>query len=299
MTLRITIDIFSGRPNPVIGLSGEQSKRFLTRIKPAAMPAADLMPNPDFRLGYRGLIVEQTRHNVPSLPRTFRVAAGAVYTADAAPTIADPGLEEDFFASRGAGAKVKIPGIADPGKLLRKAVKDLARIRDEYVRARHRDRRHRPHHRHPRCACAPLYEPAWWNDGGQRQLGNNCYNYACDYRTDTFAQPGQASGAMYTSLTCASVRSGAIADDLIANPGANNRCPKEGHLVALVIWPGVDFHWYRKGRSGLWSHKPGPTAVRDVDNSGHLIDDPRTADRDGYVTFCTFMTVMHGHIKIR
>lgn len=46
---------------------------------------------------------------------------------------------------------------------------------------------------------------------------------------------------------------------------ANNRCPKEGHLVALVIWPTVDFHWYRKGRNGYWSHKPAarrsPTSI--------------------------------------
>jgi len=35
-----------------------------------------------------------------------------------------------------------------------------------------------------------------------------------------------------------------------------------------------------------------------VDNSGHLIPDPRTADRGPYTNFCTFMVVKHGHIKI-
>ncbi len=67
--------------------------------------------------------------------------------------------------------------------------------------------------------------------------------------------------------------------------------------MALVIWPGVDFHWYRKGRNGSWSHKPGSTAVTNLDNSGNFITDPRTADRGGYTSFCTFMTVMHGHVK--
>jgi len=33
-------------------------------------------------------------------------------------------------------------------------------------------------------------------------------------------------------------------------------------------------------------------------NSGVTIPDPRTADRGGYTNFCTFMVVMHGHIKI-
>jgi hypothetical protein len=150
----------------------------------------------------------------------------------------------------------------------------------------------------PVCRCAPLYEPQWWNDGGQRQLNNNCYNYATDYRSDTFAQPGQAAGAMYSAFTCGSVRPAAQKDQLIGDPDADNRCPKEGHLVALVIWPGGDFHWYRKGRNGLWSHKPGPTPVTNVDNSGNAIPDPRTANRGPYTDFCTFMVVMHGHIKI-
>ncbi|OAI54158.1 hypothetical protein AYO48_01345 [Gaiella sp. SCGC AG-212-M14] len=80
---------------------------------------------------------------------------------------------------------------------------------------------------------------------------NNGYDYGCDYRTDTLAQPGLAAGAMYTALTCASVRPAAVADDLISSPNANNRCPREGHLVALVIAPGWDFHWFRKGRERI------------------------------------------------
>jgi hypothetical protein len=92
---------------------------------------------------------------------------------------------------------------------------------------------------------------------------------------------------------------GGVKDDLIDNPQADNHCPDEGHLVALVVGPGFDFHWYRKGRNGLWTHKPGGTPVTNVDNSGAFITDPRTANRDGYTDFCTFMTVMHGHIKIR
>jgi hypothetical protein len=99
-------------------------------------------------------------------------------------------------------------------------------------------------------------------------------------------------------LTCASVRPAAIADSLIDAPNANNKCPKEGHLVALVIWPGVDFNWYRKDRNGRWSHMP-VSQVTNLDNAGHLIPDPRTADRGPYTDFCTFMVVMHGHIKIQ
>jgi hypothetical protein len=147
------------------------------------------------------------------------------------------------------------------------------------------------------CACAPLYEPAWWNVPA-RQPRNNCYNYATNYRTDTFAQPGKAAGSEYASLTCHDVSQAALADDLIAAPSAENVCPAEGHLVALVVAPGYDFHWYRKGRDGMWTHKPGGTPVTNVDNAGHAIPDPRTADRGPYTDFCGFMIVMDGHIKI-
>jgi hypothetical protein len=155
------------------------------------------------------------------------------------------------------------------------------------------------------CTCGPIYEPAWWNDGGQKQLHNNCYNYASNYRSDTFAQPGRAAGAMYTSLSGCNVaagqrsaKMGAVSDCLIDTPNANNQCPAQGHLVALVIWPNYDFHWYRKDVTGWWSHKPGGTQVTNKDNSGNAISDPRTANRGGYTQFCTFMDVMHGHIKI-
>jgi hypothetical protein len=86
---------------------------------------------------------------------------------------------------------------------------------------------------------------------------------------------------------------------LIDAPDADNRCPPYGHLVALVIAPGADFHWYRKGSDGLWSHKPGSTPVTNLDNAGNPIADPRVADRGPYTQFCTFMIVMDGHIKIR
>jgi hypothetical protein len=292
MSLRVTIDIFSGRPNPVVEIDGARAREILRRIAPAARLEKGEMPAPDWRLGYRGLVIEQTRAMSRALPRLFRVAAGAIYGPHLAHDIADPEFE-DFFASlKGPGGKLKIKGLPDFPRILRKEVALLREYRKLF----------KPLHIRwpvrPKCPCAPLYEPAWWNDAGQKQWNNNCYNYATNCRTDTFAQPGRANGAMYTSLTCTSVRSGALADALINSPGANNRCPKEGHLVALVIWPGVDFHWYRRGRNGFWSHKPGSTAVRNVDNSGHLIPDPRTADRGGYTNFCTFMTVMHGHIKI-
>jgi len=289
MSLRITIDVFSGRPNPVVEVSGRQAKEVLERIKPEGALSkreVELLTRP--HLGYRGLIFEQIGVQTGSLPRTFRVVRGTMLGPDGARRTADEELEDFLFRRSSPLGKVKVA----PG---------FQRFLSREVVRFHRAKFKSPHkvHKPPRCRCAPDYEPSWWNDGGQKQFGNNCYNYSANYRTDTFAQPGLAAGAMYTALTCASVRPAAIADDLIAKPGAKNRCPEDGHLVALVIAPGWDFHWYRKGEDGMWTHKPGGTPATNVDNSGHLIPDPRTADRGPYTSFCTFMVVKHGHIKIR
>jgi hypothetical protein len=292
MALRITIDIFSGRPNPVIELSEGESKRILERLRPAR-PLKRTEPRlpPFSTLGYRGLVIEQTGAPTRGLPKVFRFAHGDVFGPELAHRAADPDFEEFFGGSAGPIRKAKL-GREFPA-FLRREINRSRKLRLEHpwkpIPWPHRER----------CRCAPLYEPAWWNDGGQRQWNNNCYNYATNYRTDTFAQPGLAAGAEYTALTCAAVRPAAIADCLINAPGANNKCPREGHLVALVIAPGIYIHWYRKGRNGYWSHKPGPTQVTNIDNSGVLIPDPRTANRGPYTNFCTFMVVMHGHIKIR
>jgi len=297
--LRITIDVFSGRPNPTIELSAREARTALALLKPAGRlekGAPGLPPEPT--LGYRGLIIEQLGEPVSGLPRTFRYAHGALFGSRTPMRVADEALEDFICGSTGPLRRLEL-GREFPG-LLRREIERFRDLRKRWPW----DRKLRWPLR-PRCTCAPLYEPAWWNDGAQRQLHNNCYNYASNYRTDTFrlitggGQPGAASGAMYTQLTCASVRPAAEADGLIARPKASNRCPAEGHLVALVIAPGYDFHWFRKGRNGYWSHKPGQTQATNVDNSNALIADPRTADRGAYTQFCTFMVVMHGHVKIK
>ena len=297
--LRIEIDIFSGRPNPVVELNDRQSREVLGMLADARRLEAGepgLPPVPT--LGYRGLIVQQVGAPAAGLPRTFRFAHGTIFGLRTPMVTADDALEQ-FITERAilqrAGVDRKL------GKVVEREIERFRRLR---LRLPWRPVKFPPIRIRPRCRCAPLYEPAWWNDGGQKQLRNNCYNYGSNYRTDRFrliaggSQPGAAAGAMYTSLTGPAVRAAAIADGVIDSPSANNRCPAEGHLVALVIAPGVDFHWYRKGRNGRWTHKPGSTPVINVDNSNAIITDPRTADRGMYTQFTTFMVVMHGHVKI-
>ena len=143
------------------------------------------------------------------------------------------------------------------------------------------------------CSVPP-YSPAYWNDGGVVQGNNNCYNYGNNKRTDTFAQPGEASGIFLglQDMQCQKVYNAAVADGLDPLP-ASGSCLDNKDKVALVVDPGTDYHWYRLDSGGMWSHKPGPGMATNLDNSSNPIANPETADRCGgwlcYTDFCGYL----------
>ena len=141
------------------------------------------------------------------------------------------------------------------------------------------------------CCSLPSYTPSLWNDSGTIQYSNNCYNYSNNKRTDTFAQPGRAAGAMWTSLQCSNVSTAAAADGLDPLP-ASGECPKSSRStsckLALVVAPDRDYHWYRLDGDGMWSHKPGGTRATNLDNSANPISNPETANRGSYTDFCGY-----------
>jgi hypothetical protein len=292
VALRITIDAFSCRPNPMFVLDGRQAQEALARLRPARkLKKRDLPLFHPSTLGYRGLIIEQIGAHVRWLPKVFRLVNGGFIGPGLSHRPADEQFESVFFERSGLICNMRF---ASP--LLRHFPVEERPLREK--------KEQRTGGRAPlpplsSCACAPLYEPSWWNDGGEVQRCNNCYNYATNYRTDTYAQPGLAGGKMFVACTSAAYRAAAKKDGLIDDPGANNRCPGDGHLVALVVRPGWDCHWYRKGRDGLWTHKRASDPATNLDNSRRIILDPRTADRGEYTEFCTFMVVRHGHIKVK
>ena len=156
---------------------------------------------------------------------------------------------------------------------------------------------------------AVTYNPGLWNTPAH-QPHNNCYNYATDIMTDTFAQPGWAHG-IFPPTTCAGEDSGATADGLVGSK--EQRCPTCSHLVALVISPGTggcepDYHWYRQDDTGRWSNKPGDGAATDQDASGNPITNPETADRKyvfgpdyclDYSIFCGYYCVDKSTVVIQ
>ena len=104
---------------------------------------------------------------------------------------------------------------------------------------------------------APNYSPGWWNGNRNRLTRNNCYNYANDRATGTFAQPGRtfalAQGQIANinqynvAMNAAAVQAASVNDGLqIVNvpqapqgPFAQNPLPRvpngPRHLVALVV----------------------------------------------------------------
>jgi hypothetical protein len=146
------------------------------------------------------------------------------------------------------------------------------------------------------CCNVPAYEPSFWNDAGTIQYNNNCYNYGNNNRTDTFAQPGRRSGDYPNPMVCADVAAAAISDGLEALP-ASGVCPDDKDKVALFVDPDLpnrDYHWYRLDNDGMWSHKPGGGRATNLDQSGNVISNPETADRNNpvwnlnYTDFCGY-----------
>jgi len=60
-------------------------------------------------------------------------------------------------------------------------------------------------------------------------------------------------------------------------------------LMALVVRPGIDYHWYRKHRDGFWGHKMASSPARNTDDSGVVILDPASCDRGPYTDFCGYL----------
>lgn len=146
----------------------------------------------------------------------------------------------------------------------------------------------------------PPFEPAKWNTPTV-QPNNNCYNYANNIITNSFAQPGRQSGQTLNPGNGESVKRCAVSDGLVTiNVNPTNPVPTTvRNLVALVIWPNEDFHWYRLDDSLSFSHKAGETKARDTDEKGKKIDDPRTANRGPYTEFTTFMKTDPNIVKIK
>jgi hypothetical protein len=291
MPLTVTMKIFSGRPNPTWVLPEAAANEFNDRLARIGRTASisNLKPAGTLStLGYRGFKIQSVGQSEPTY-----INAGIIDRGRHKPTFLteDRDLERWLFSTNQKQFSRDLQDHVERSFQL--AVEHEGIILKQ-----------------PFATCptsqakdAPLYDQAPWWQGVETSESNNCYNYANNHITNTTAQPGKASGHLFTQENnCTdpgSVLAGAASDGLVASPNFSTPLAAgQGWYVALVLWPGHDFHWYRQDSNGCWSGKPGDDDVTSVDYSHHPISDPKTADRGPYTTFCTYMITRCG-IKIR
>lgn len=268
---RIELDIYSGRQNPSWTLDEKEGAELIERLRgePALIAPVN---NAKLGLGYRGFIVNGLFDGGPwqraGLPPQFRV-------------LGQGGIDLDASASWLLDTREV--EIGDPTeRVARDAITEqaqdtLARVKPMVA---------------PTCPIMQITSDtdfSYWNDS--TQPFNNCYNFAANNKNNTFAQPGRLHGYTIPSYFCGNVATGVSKDFWVTTCGLG---PLRNLVIALVVAPGADFHFYRLCANGHWCHKPGTTAARNYDNSFNLITDPQTANRGPYTNFCGFYMQLVG-----
>jgi hypothetical protein len=289
--MRVTLDIFSGRPNPVWEITEQEQQELIDRVAGRAVWPPSAVRRP--KLGFRGFGVaadSDAQLVRAALPPSFYVGAEAL---PASSTNQEPALPL-LGAAESDDTALWLLTTA------KRAVDDtLLSYADEVVRTRRAAPPEQPRprvaqERQPSLLSAPqsvscniqnsLYNPNFWNQPWIQPY-NNCYNYAMNYPSNTVAQPGRISGQLYSAFTCAEIEDAATADGCTAD------CDGPVKEVALVLWPGFDFHWYRKHSNGFWAHKVGPNRATRLDSDNRIIGGalaPATCDRGPYTVFCGY-----------
>jgi hypothetical protein len=300
--LRITADVYSGQPNPAAEIFDEgEARALLGQLQRESALLADTA-TADSGLGFRGFRIEPlgdeiaTDYEIPStgLYLPARTLGGGGRGAE---------IGERLLALMAGEQAMAAEGTVPLDSALRDYVVEELRkppsasAEDRSVTASTEES--------VAVTCTielGAFNPGFWN-APNVQPYNNCYNYASNWRTNSFAQPGKGCGHQYTAITCPEVTRAALCDGVHRRFDCFPDTEKPRYLVALVVAPGPgfrDYHWYRKQSGGFWGHKPGGTAARNTDNSGALITNPETANRGPYTQFCGyFYTCNSQRIRIR
>ena len=215
----MTLSIFSGRPDPEWEFSSnamgfENIQRRLTVAKQKGYVNVYNPENMPSKLGYKGFLVQDAKEPHPRWiagPETMELQMHLLHTMP---------IDEFEFE--------------DAQKFMHQVLQEIQA--GENFKAQSRSTKHKRY--------AYQYDPNRWN-GLFTMLHNNCYNYANNKITDTFAQPGRGSGdGMLRVLLPASVRNAAINDglqNLETDPLPAQPVPRtpngKKHLVALVVRP--------------------------------------------------------------
>jgi len=270
MSVTITLHVFSGRPNPTWELSEDQAGDLSNQLN--GLDKTTLLKPPGILggLGYQGFSIQAVREK--NFDPYIYIHSGIVDLDRFLPNMFTGNTSiENWLISTSPGNVLD----SDLRSYVESELQKPSSLLDD-----------------PKLSFSfftvPRYDPGKWNNDQNILYKNNCYNYANDKITYTFAQPGRGSGEegpfppTCTKTGLASERDGQKPTDSALSS------PTEGHFIALVVWPGYDYHWYRLDDNGKWSHKPGSTPATNKDNSNNLITDPKNCDRGPYSEFCGY-----------
>jgi len=300
MGLRVTIEIFSGRSNPSWTVRDQDDVRMLLPLL-LRNRAGIAEPCSGFcGLGFRGIRVESADDvGLPGLPRVFEVAGGGAQDPFASAELAERLLETMPSGSMEAeGQDAHYPDALRESvhtaieDTVRRAVDGTVTFKppeqppDDELAAEVHEQMRELSRRTVNCEWdSALYQPGFWSDYSVL-FTNNCYNYAINTVTNTFARPGRAHGfEIPLTVTNSDVSFGAQKDGV----HLRGHCQPQGvrrYWLAMVTGYSPagfrDFHWFRYHHEGFWSHKPGGYPVRNIDNSGATISNPQQSDNGGY-----------------
>jgi DNA-directed RNA polymerase subunit H (RpoH/RPB5) len=322
--LAVSIDIFSGKPNPTFIIQGEEEKAVLKEIALNPKMIARVDRNLEGYkghewLGFRGIYIAALSDEIPldfGIPSQFMLLNGTASEDDKSIEVATKIVKQmpkaRYVSARPGDmiddtrktdlSKMILDEMMDKLKLseeLRKRIPDLRKQTVPDVELKREtdddddDKNTKNKKNKDLKACCNIelcsFNPSFWNNCKTTRQNNNCYNYATNRRTDTFAQPGRASGYYPYSINCTNVTNAALSDGAHIRYDCFPSSEAPRYLVAMVVSPSWgDYHWYRKHSEGFWGHKPGSTNARNTDNSGNVISDPYTCDRGTYTQFCGY-----------
>jgi len=302
----IGVDIFSGRPNPRWVIDGKEARSILkmTASKRDIVSRIDREFKGYEDLGYRGIYVGLLSDDLAleyDLPHHFMILNGAA-SQDSKDLEIGKRLVSSMIKYRLHGEeKVTKAGRTKLSKMIETEM--VKKVKQKVTKIPHLptvadgedlkpiSKKTKSVKKASKTCCyieLCSFNPSFWNNCKTIKQNNNCYNYGTNRRTDTFAQPGRASGYYPYSMSCSPVKTAALSDGAHVRYDCFPSSQAPRYLMAMVVWPGTDYHWYRKHSEGFWGHKPGSTSAKNTDNNGNVIYDPSSCARGGYTDFCGY-----------
>jgi hypothetical protein len=150
-------------------------------------------------------------------------------------------------------------------------------------------------HKSPLSGSEPEYDPKAWQENAKF---NNCMAYAFNDHDKYDRDKKPVPGHQRIHYTCEDLDR-ALKEDVpeIYQTTFNQACQPGFNKIFLTVSSETqnDFHFYRQDNNGMWSHKPGSSAVTNLDASQQPIINPETADRAyrrrNYDEKCSFYCV--------